>query len=223
MPPSLGGLDVLAEARLSPASVAFLAGVTATSPARRLSPNGPPYKPRALPQPAANLQLIPGPVVAESGLGLPVQDQPRRGRSSGAAAELVAPAKTPRAKSKKPAKAEIPAASVHTASAGTTIVDPPGDSSSTASEPPSSTLTGDGEKSGDGGIASGTEGSLVEGLLKALKAMPTTRDQSQAAESKAAEERDADSENEADGGEALREAMAGIHMHGSATRSGGEG
>ena len=72
MPPSLGGLDVLAEARLSPASVAFLAGVTATSPARRLSPNGSPYKPRVLPQPAANLQLIPGPVVAESGLGLSV-------------------------------------------------------------------------------------------------------------------------------------------------------
>ena len=31
MPPSLGGLDEQAEARLSPASVAFLAGVTATS------------------------------------------------------------------------------------------------------------------------------------------------------------------------------------------------
>ena len=59
--------------------------------------------------------------------------------------------------------------------------------------------------------------------MKALKAMPTPRDKPPTAESKAAEERDADSENEADGGEALREAMAGIHMHGSATRSGGGG
>ena len=98
MPPSLGGLDVLAEARLSPASVAFLAGVTATSPAKRFSPNGSPYKPRAQPQPAANLQLIHVPVVAESGLGLTAPEQLRRGRSNGSAAELVAPAKTPRAK-----------------------------------------------------------------------------------------------------------------------------
>ena len=43
MPPSLGGLDEQAESCLSPASVTFLAGVTASSPAKRLSPNGSPY------------------------------------------------------------------------------------------------------------------------------------------------------------------------------------
>ncbi len=39
----------------------------------------------------------------------------------------------------------------------------------------------------------------------------------------AAVERDLDSGDEAEGAQALQEAMAGIHMHGSATRSGTRG
>ncbi len=49
MPPSLGGSDVQAETRLHPASVRFLEGVTSSPPARRLSPNGSPYKPKISP------------------------------------------------------------------------------------------------------------------------------------------------------------------------------
>ena len=114
MPPSLGGLDERAESRLSPASVTFLAGVTASSPAKRFSPNGSSYKPRVQPQPAANLQSIPVPVVTVLGAGLTVADQPRRGRSAGPTEAPLQPVKTPRSKSRKSSKSEASAASEDT-------------------------------------------------------------------------------------------------------------
>ena len=60
------------------------------------------------------------------------------------------------------------------------------------------------------GAESGAEAAIVEGLLKALKALPTSGVKSKPAESKAAEERDADSENDEDGegAQALQEVMA---------------
>ena len=209
MPPSLGGLDESAEARLGPVSVQFLTGVTGSSPARRTSPNGSPYKPKA-PSPTPAVRPAVAPKGPESLVILPrhsarlgprAPDKPHLSLED--PQEGMKEHKPKSAKASRREKKEEDAA-VAAASSGD-LGESVGSSTSTT-------------------VASGEEGFDPSGTLEsgeAGKTLPVVSDSSFAKPLRTEIDRPSgllDSDGEEDV-QALHEAMAGLHMHGSPARS----